>query len=224
MKRSDLEALGLAKEQVDLIMSINGADIENAKANLNEQIKSLTEQISDRDKQLETLKESSAGSEALQAQIDELQATNKQIASEYKEKLHQFKLDTAIDKALTDAGSRNNVAVRALLGDSFAKAKIDEEGNVEGLAEKIAELKGGENTSFMFAGDPVPIQEDPAAGVENATPQDVGAGASAAMQNHFVGFQPGSGEVTGNGQPDFSKMTYSEMVAYQQAHPDVHFS
>lgn len=222
MKRSELEALGLTKEQVDLIMSINGSDIENAKSQLNEQIKSLTEQVSDRDKQLETLKESSAGSEALQQQIEELQATNKQIAAEYKDKLHQFKLDTAIDKALTDAGSRNNVAVRALLGDSFAKAKIDDEGNVEGLAEKIAELKGGENTSFMFAGDPEPIQNDPAAGVDPA-PQDVGAGA-AAQANHFIGFQPGTGNVTGNGTPDFSKMTYSEMVAYQQAHPDVKFS
>lgn len=219
MKRSELEALGLTKEQVDLIMSINGSDIENAKSQLNEQIKNLTDQVSDRDKQLETLKEASAGSEELQKQIEELQATNKQIATEYKEKLHQFKLDAAIDKALTDAGSRNNVAVRALLGDSFAKAKIDDEGNVEGLADKIAELKGGENTSFMFAGDPDSNSNDPAAGTDPAN-----GGAGAAAQGHFVGFQPGTGNVAGNGQPDFSKMTYSEMVAYQQTHPDVHFS
>ena len=218
MKRSELEALGLSKEQVDLIMSINGSDIENVKNNLNEQIKSLTEQVSERDKQLETLKESSAGSEALQKQIEELQATNKQIAAEYKAQLHQLKLDTAIDQALTAAGSRNNVAVRALLGEDFAKAKIDEEGNVEGLAEKIAELKSGENSSFMFAADPAPIQTNPASDAGN-----VGAGA-AAQANHFVGFQPGSGEVGQGGAPDFSQMTYSEMVAYQQAHPDVHIS
>jgi len=222
MKRSELEALGLSKEQVDLIMSINGSDIENVKNNLNEQIKSLTEQVSERDKQLDTLKESSAGSEALQKQIEELQATNKQIAAEYKAQLHQFKLDTAIDQALTAAGSRNNVAVRALLGEDFAKAKIDEEGNVEGLAEKIAELKSGENSSFMFAADPKPIQQDPDAGAQ-PTP-DVGAGAAAANANHFVGFQPGTGEAAQGGTPDFSKMTYSEMVAYQSTHPDVHIS
>jgi hypothetical protein len=217
MKRAELEALGLTKEQIDLIMSMNGNDIEHTKETLNEQIKMLTSQLSERDKQLETLKESAAGSEELQRQIDELNATNKQIASEYKAKLHEFKLDAAIDKALTEAGSRNNVAVRALLGD-FSKAKIDDEtGAVEGLADKIAELQAGENTAFMFAGDPAPIQQDPDAGVQ-PTP-DVGAGA-AANANHFVGFQPGSGEAGNGGMPDTSKMTYSEMVAYQQAHPD----
>ena len=222
MKRNELEALGLTKEQIDLIMSVNGSDIEHAKETLNEQIKSLTEQVSERDKQLETLKESSAGSEALQKQIEELQVTNKQIAAEYKAKLHEYKLDSAIDKALTEAGSRNNVAVRALLGD-FSKAKIDDEtGTVEGLAEKIAELQAGENTAFMFAGDPKPIQQDPDAGAQ-PTP-DVGAGAAAANANHFVGFQPGTGEAAQGGTPDFSKMTYSEMVAYQSTHPDVHIS
>ena len=55
--------LGLSKEQVDSVMKINGDDIENAKAisateikNLKTEVDGLKTQVSDRDRQLETLK------------------------------------------------------------------------------------------------------------------------------------------------------------------------
>ena len=63
MTRKQLEDLGLSKEQVDSIMKINGDDIENAKSasaaeikNLETEVSGLKTQVSDRDKQLETLK------------------------------------------------------------------------------------------------------------------------------------------------------------------------
>ena len=81
MTRKQLEDMGLSKEQVDNIIKINGDDIENAKAasateikNLKAEVASLNTQVSDRDKQLETLKASSGDNEALKQQIADLQA------------------------------------------------------------------------------------------------------------------------------------------------------
>ena len=72
MTRKQLEDLGLSKEQVDSIMKINGDDIENAKSasaaeikNLQTEVDGLKTQVSDRDKQLETLKASAGDNEAL---------------------------------------------------------------------------------------------------------------------------------------------------------------
>ena len=73
MTRKQLEDLGLSKEQVDSIMKINGDDIENAKSasaaeikNLQTEVDGLKTQVSDRDKQLETLKASAGDNVILQ--------------------------------------------------------------------------------------------------------------------------------------------------------------
>ena len=65
MTRKQLEDLGISKEQIDSIMKINGEDIENAKTgsaaeikNMQTEISGLKTQVSDRDRQLETLKAS----------------------------------------------------------------------------------------------------------------------------------------------------------------------
>ena len=63
MKRAELEALGLTKEQVDEVIKINGADIENAKAvakaeaeSIQTENEALKGQVKDRDKQIDDLK------------------------------------------------------------------------------------------------------------------------------------------------------------------------
>ena len=80
MKREFLKELGLADEAIEKIMAENGKDINELKTAgtaAQTTIADLQKQISDRDKQLETLKKSSGDNEALQAQITELQAANK---------------------------------------------------------------------------------------------------------------------------------------------------
>ena len=81
MTRKQLEDLGLSKEQIDSIMKINGDDIENAKSasaaeikNIQAEVTGLKAQVTDRDKQLETLKSAAGDNETLTKQIADLQA------------------------------------------------------------------------------------------------------------------------------------------------------
>lgn len=76
MTRRELEELGFSKEQVDSIMKINGEDIENAKKVLNTTIfnsetenKALKGQVKERDKQIETIKNSTGDIETLKNTI-----------------------------------------------------------------------------------------------------------------------------------------------------------
>ena len=128
MKRTELEAMGLTKEQVDSIMKINGEDIENAKsssaseiATLKAENTALTSQVKERDTQIEGLKKSAGDNAELQKQIETLQADNKAKDEAHAKELTQLKIDAAVDKALTDGGAKNVKAVKALLDLSDVK-------------------------------------------------------------------------------------------------------
>ena len=114
MTRKELEDLKLTKEQVDSVMKINGDDIENAKAgtasevkNLETEVESLKTQVSDRDKQLETLKASAGDNEVLTKQIADLQAENASAKEAHESEMNQLKVDFAVEKALTGAKAKN---------------------------------------------------------------------------------------------------------------------
>lgn len=205
MTRKQLEDLGLTKEQADSIIKINGDDIENAKSasaaeikNLQTERDGLKAQVSDRDKQLETLKASAGDNADLKKQIEDLQTENATAKANHESELNQLKIDFAVEKALTGAKAKNIKAVKALL--ELEDAKLDKDGNVKGLAEQIEKLTSGDDTKFLFE-------------AQKQTKQ----------QQNFKGFQPGaSGEQKpGEGEKvDFSKMSYDELTAYMEANPD----
>lgn len=205
MTRKQLEDLGLTKEQADSIIKINGDDIENAKStsaaeikNLQTEVDGLKTQVSDRDKQLETLKASAGDNADLKKQIEDLQTENATAKANHESELNQLKIDFAVEKALTGAKAKNIKAVKALL--ELEDAKLDKDGNVKGLAEQIEKLTSGDDTKFLFE-------------AQKQTKQ----------QQNFKGFQPGaSGEQKpGEGEKiDFSKMSYDELTAYMEANPD----
>lgn len=201
MTRKQLEDLGLSKEQVDSIMKINGDDIENAKSasaaeikNLETEVSGLKTQVSDRDKQLETLKASAGDNEALTKQIADLQAENTKAKETHESEMTQLKVDFAVEKALTGANAKNIKAVKALL--DLTDAKLDKDGNVKGLSEQIEKLTTGEDTKFLFD-----------------APQQ--------KQQTFKGFQPGTSAQQKPGtEVDTSKMNYDELCAYLAENPD----
>ena len=203
MTRKELEDLGLSKEQVDAVIKINGADIENAKSasateikNLQTEVSGLKTQVSDRDKQLETLKTTAGDNEALKNQIANLQAENTKAKETHDSEMNQLKIEFAVEKALTSANAKNIKAVKALL--DLTDAKLDKEGNVKGLQEQIDKLVADEGTKFLF--DVKDTQQ----------------------QQQFKGFQPGASiEQPGAGtETDFSKMTYEQIAAYMEANPN----
>lgn len=205
MTRKELEDLGLSKEQVDAVIKINGADIENAKSasaaeikNLQTEVSGLKTQVSDRDKQLETLKTTAGDNEALTKQIADLQAENTKTKEAHESEMTQLKVEFAVEKALTGANAKNVKAVKALL--DLTDAKLDKEGNVKGLQEQIDKLVADESTKFLFD-----VKQNP----QN--------------QQQFKGFQPGASVEqpgAGGAETDFSKMTYEQIAAYMDANPN----
>lgn len=197
MTKKELEDLGLSKEQVDAVMKINGTDLENAKSvsateitNLQTENEGLTEQVKERDKQLEDLKKSAGDNEELQKQIEQLQTDNATAKANHESEMTQLKVDFAVEKALTGANAKNIKAVKALL--DLDDAKLDKDGNIKGLQEQIDKLVSGEDTKFLF--------------------NDV------QQRQNFKGFQPGatSTEMKPGTEVDTSKMTYEELCAYME--------
>ncbi|MBQ7295996.1 MAG: phage scaffolding protein [Clostridia bacterium] len=126
--------------------------------------------------------------------VEKLKNDAKNWETKYNDDIAKLRLDFAVETALTAAGSKNNVAVKALLGEFLKEAKLDDKGAVAGLSDEIKKLTEGESTSFMF---------------------------NAPGSQQFSGMVPGNSG--GNPPPtegDTSKMSYSEFVAYQQTHPD----
>ena len=139
------------------------ADFNGVKAEL----KAAKETVAARDGQLEELKKSSGDLDALKAQIAELQAANQQEAEAHAAEMMRLKLDTAVDKALSAAGAKNNLAAKALLGDFLSGAKLSEDGSVEGLDRAVKALAEDAGTAFLFEKAPA---EKPLPGAKPACP------------------------------------------------------
>lgn len=116
----------------------------------NEELKQAKAQITTHEKQLESLKAAAGSTDELKAQITSLQEQNKKDKTAHEAEMLQLRLDTAVDKALTDAGAKNNTAARALLAGFLKDAKLAEDGTVKGLAAEIETLTKAEGTSFLF--------------------------------------------------------------------------
>lgn len=152
MDRKFLKELGIEDDAIEKIMKEYGKSINDYKQKadkvdgLESQITDLTEQIQERDGQLEELKKVDA--DALQQRIDELQEANKNTKTEYQEKLDKQAKDFAIESYLRDQKARNPKAVKALLDIDAITLKDDK---LIGIDEQVTPLK--ENESYLFGED-----------------------------------------------------------------------
>jgi len=158
MKRKFLEDLGLEKEMIDKIIDENSADIGKAKGEL-ETIKeklSTTEKeleatkklVTERDTQLETLKNSSGDIETLKKQIETLQGENKAKDEAHAAEIKKLKIDAAVDAAIANAKGKNVKAIKALL--NLENAELADDGTVKGLLDQINTLVKADDSKFMF--------------------------------------------------------------------------
>lgn len=165
--------------------------------NLNAEKKNLADTVTERDRQLETLKASTGDIEALKAQIATLQSDNAAAKEAHEAELARVRLDGAVEAALTASGAKNNVAVKALLADFLKDAKLDDKGAVKGISAELEAMAKADSTAFLFN-----------------TPD------SGKMQ--FKGMQPGA--AGGKTPPPEGKepkdMSYDELCAYLEANPD----
>lgn len=125
----------------------------------------LKTQLTDRDKQLETLKAAAGDNEKLKQEIIRLQGVNTQAITDAEAKVKQMQLDHSIDAALIKAGAVNTTAVKALLDGS--KLSLDTNGNLIGADEQIKGLQEKEKWAFTQPAVPGAGANPPAPGTEN---------------------------------------------------------
>lgn len=177
------------------------SDHEAQSAKLKEaetQVKQLGDTVKARDKQLEDLKKSAGDNEDLQKQIDALTKQNKDQKAAYDKELATVKLTAAVDAELTAAGSKSNIAVRALLAEFLQNATVQdgkvvskENGQSVTLGAKLEAMKKDAASDFLF---------------------------SAATRK---GWKPGEGGDNGKaGGKKPSEMSYSELADYLAQNPD----
>ena len=149
-----LKNCGVEEEKAnEIVKAMNEAKIYTTKhENIDERYNKLktqkTEletQIKERDTQLADLSKNNKGNEDLLNQIKDLQALNKQTTTDYENKINQMQFDYALEGALTNAKSKNNKALKALLDMNSIKYQ---EGKLEGLQEQIEALQ--KDASYLF--------------------------------------------------------------------------
>lgn len=199
MKREDFIALGIDEE---LAIKCEKASNEELKGyvpydrfkEVIEEKNKLKNDIADRDKQFETLKNSTGDVEAMKEQIASLQADNKAKDEAHAAEIKQMKINSALESALIGSKAKNVTAVKALIKD-LDKAELQDDGSIKGLEEQIAALK--KSDSYLF---------------EEAT----------TAKPNFKGFQPGvAKKETTTGKVDMSKMSYEELANYIENNPDI---
>lgn len=159
--------------------------------------KKAEEDVKARDQQLDDLKKSTGDIDALKQQITTLQTQNAEAKKTYEAELARVRLDGAVDAALTAAGAKNNIAVKALLANFLKDVKLDESGVVKGLAAEIEAMAKADATAFLF----------------NT--------ADGNTQQQFKGMQPGTagGKTPPAAGKEPKDMNYDELCAYLEANP-----
>ena len=165
---------------------------------LETEVKQLREGIKTRDTQLSELKKSAGDNAELQKQIDTLAQQNKDQKAAYDKELATVKLTAAVDAELTAAGSKSNIAVRALLAEFLQNATVQdgkvvskENGQSVTLGAKLEAMKKDAASDFLF---------------------------SAATRKSWKPGEGGDNGKAGGKKP--SEMSYSELADYLAQNPD----
>ena len=135
-----VKAMGEAK-----IYTTNLENVDVRYNKLQEQKKQLEEASKAYQKQLEELTKNNADVEALNKLVEQLQLSNKELEENHSKEMHNLQFNFALEGALTNAKSKNNKALKALLDMDNIKYQ---EGKFEGLQEQIEALQ--KDASYLF--------------------------------------------------------------------------
>ena len=112
--------------------------------------KKAEDDVAARDRQLETLGESTGDVANLQKLITDLQNQNAADKANYEAKLQKLQDERQVENLLRDANAINVKATIGLLTDLIESGERDENGNLKGIEDKVQELVAGEDTAFLF--------------------------------------------------------------------------
>lgn len=157
-------------------------------------VKLFKEQLKAQEKSVKK-DESKVDDSIYKEEIEKLEKKLTEQSENHLRELHSIKIETALDKALNNANVINPKAVKPFL-ENLNIAKFTNDGTIEGLSDQLKTLMENEETSFLFKTRDVK---------EN---------------NVLKGVKPGESLEVSDSKVDFSKMSYSEIVAYTAENPE----
>lgn len=152
MKKDALTQLGVSDEIAEKIISLHNDELNGfvPKTRLDEAIgqrETYKKDYDDAMTKLGELSKSAKDVDSLKKELDSLKETNQKQISDYETKISQMALDNAVELALTKEGAKNTKAVKALMSDFLADAKLEGE-SIKGFTEAITKLK--ETDGYLF--------------------------------------------------------------------------
>lgn len=154
MKREFLEEMNLGKEAVDKILDENSRDIGRWKqrAEAAEADKAAaTQQLADRDKDMEDLKKSAADADGIKKQLEDLQAKYQTDTERYQAQLADRDYSDALTRAVADKGIKfsSKAAEKAFLADLMENRLEVKDGALMGFEEYHKSQMEADPTAFQ---------------------------------------------------------------------------
>lgn len=153
MKKEDLEKLGLTKEQIDGVCSLNDADmkpLQNDLQKAQDDLKVSQEKVSATEAALKKFE--GVDAEALNKQISDLQADLKKKDADHQKEIADRDFNDLLKESITASKGRNAKAITALLDVETLKASKNQK---EDIAAAIKALTEAEDSKMLF-GEPDP--------------------------------------------------------------------
>lgn len=117
----------------------NGAYVTKERFNqVNTEAKDYKQQVTERDKQITSLKDEFKDATGLKEKVEKLEADNKKKDDDYQAQLKQLQFDNALNQALKDTNPKNVKALKAML--ELDKVKLDGD-TLLGLDDQIKSIK-----------------------------------------------------------------------------------
>lgn len=168
MKKDELTTLGLTDEQADKVLALNGRDIEKHKKAAEDakaEVTALTQQLADRDKDIETLKAGAEDVDKVKQQLTELQTKYTNETADFQKRLD----DRDYADALTSAFQAEKVvftsksAENAVRSELMANRLTLKDGKLEGFADRLKAMRDSDPGAFQ-ADKPAPSFTGPSGG------------------------------------------------------------
>ena len=160
MKREELEALGMAKEQIDKVLDMHHEeldpvqkDLETAQADLTaEKTKTATQEttIKDLKKDLEEYKDADVS--GMKQKIEDLEKDIKTKDETHQQEIADRDFNDLLKESIASANGKNAKAITALLDVDVLKAYKNQK---EDIAAAIKTLTEAEDSKMLF-GEPEP--------------------------------------------------------------------
>ena len=160
MKREDLEALGLTKEQIDKVLDVHHAELDPVQKELEttkEDLKTVKETvdtqkttIKDLKKDLEDFKDADVS--GMKQKITDLETAIQNKETEYTQQIADRDFNDLVKESITAVKGKNAKAIMALLDVDTLKASKNQK---EDIAAALKALTEAEDSKMLF-GEPEP--------------------------------------------------------------------